>query len=214
MAIPSCFVGLGSPGFLIKIGFALGLSAVICYAHGQVTEQRAFNRALAYVAVEAPHSIPTMNQESIDLALVLFSITVPLSAHHPIYDPTLQDRGLTSRRAFMDKAQVSIGNAAFTSWALLGSTLAHELEIHCQQNFLTIYVMDLLGMDGTAAAERQAYMHEINNAKRFGTGPVDTAMIADTVQFYYPEGPAIRGARLSFRSWMSATLLINPKRLL
>ena len=214
MDLPSRFVGLGSPAFLIKIGFALGLSAVVGYAHTQVAEQRAFNRALTEVAVEAPPSVPSMNQESIDLALVLYSITVPLSAHHQIYDPTLQDRGLTSRRAFMDKAQVSIGSAAFTSWALLGSTLAHELEIHCQQNFLTIYVMDLLGMDGTAAAERQAYMHEIDNAKRFGTSTVDAAMIADTVQFYYPERQASRGAKLSFRSWMAATLLINPKRLL
>src|SRR5690606_19202846 len=105
--------------------------------------------------------------ESIDLAIAMFGIEVPASAEWPVLDKKIEDRGLTTRGAFMDKAKVTIGPAAFTSWALLGSTLAHELEVHCQQNFLFIYLMDLVGLDGTGEAERQAYRHELTNAKRF-----------------------------------------------
>ncbi|MCX6111540.1 MAG: hypothetical protein NTZ90_18235 [Proteobacteria bacterium] len=214
MGLSSRFVGLGSLSVLFKVVFTLGLSGAVFYAHAQVEEKRAFDRSLVDIPVAAPAGVPSLNQESIDLALVLFSIDVPLGAEHPVFDPELNDRGLTSRGAFMERAHVTIGPAAFTSWALLGSTLAHELEVHCQQNFLTIYVMDFLGMDGTGAAERQAYVHELSNAKRFATNAVDIAMIADTVQFYYPERPTLGASQRNFRSWLSATLLISSKRLL
>jgi hypothetical protein len=150
-----------------------------------------------------------VSQASIDLALVLFGIEVPSTADHPQLDVELRDRGLTSRAAFMDKAHVTVGPAAFTSWGLLGSTLAHELEVHCHQNFLAIYVMDLLGLDGTGAAERQAYVHELRNARRFSLEVADAQMIADTVDYYYPDnatGPGVVVPR-SVRSWLARNFL-------
>jgi hypothetical protein len=137
------------------------------------------------VPVEPPRGLPPVSQESINLALVVYGITVPDSAEHPVLNKTLEDRGLSTRRAWMQKISVEIGPSAFSSWGLLASTLAHELEIHCHQNFLLISVMDVLGLDGTKLAERQAYLHEIRNAKRFGLTQYHADLIADTMSYYY-----------------------------
>ena len=82
--------------------------------------------------------------------------------------------------------EVTVGPAAFESWGLLGSTLAHELEVHCQQNFTYIRLLDLLGLDGTLKAEREAYQHELSNAGRFHLGEVERENIKATMDFYYP----------------------------
>jgi hypothetical protein len=178
-----------------------------------VNARRAFDLRSAQVAVVAPKMKPAVAQESIDLALELYGISVPGNVEHPILDAELKDRGLTTRSAFLEKAQVSIGPSAFTSWALLGSTLAHEIEVHCQQNFFTIYVMDTLGLDGTGEAERQAYAHELRNATRFGLDAADADLIADTMEFYYPAHVAGRASIPGkVRTWMARNLLIRSQR--
>lgn len=183
-------------------------------ARSEVGARRAFDRRVAAVKVIAPSGAPEVSQASIDLALVLFSIAVPASADHPLLDEELKDRGLTTRGAFMEKALVTVGPSAFTSWALLGSTLAHELEVHCQQNFFMIYAMDVTGLDGTGEAERQAYVHELRNAKRFGLPAGDADLIADTMEFYYPVHVA---GKASFpgkvRTWLARNVLIKTPRL-
>jgi len=183
--------------------------ASLLHARSEVAERRAYLRAVATVAVVPPQGAPEVSQESIDLALVLYGIEVPPNAEHPQLDLELKDRGLTTRGAFMEKARVTIGPAAFTSWGLLGSTLAHEIEVHCQQNFLAIYVMDLLGLDGTGAAERQAYVHELRNSRRFGLDIADAEMIADTMEFYYPDNPSGPGLGVPrvVRTWLARNLL-------
>lgn len=187
---------------------ALALVAV-WHSHSEVQEQRAYRRQVGQMLVKAPEGLPPMNQESVDLALVMFGIEVPTAAEHPRFDPELRDRGLTTRGAFMEKAEVTVGPAAFSSWALLGSTLAHELEVHCQQNFLAIYVMDTIGLDGTGAAERQAYIHELRGAQRFGLIGDDAELIADTMEYYYPEHPseARLGMPGAVRNWLARNFL-------
>ncbi len=177
--------------------------------HAEVQEQRAYRRQVGQVIVKAPDGLPAMSQESVDLALVMFGIELPTTAEHPAFDPNLRDRGLTTRGAFMDKAQVTVGPAAFSSWSLLGSTLAHEIEVHCQQNFLAIYLMDAVGLDGTGAAERQAYIHELKGAKRFGLVSEDSELIADTMEYYYPEktGQAKVGVPSVVRNWLARNFL-------
>ena len=181
---------------------------VVLGARSEVAERRSYLRAVAQVPVVPPEGAPEVSQESIDLALVLYGIEVPGNAEHPELDMELKDRGLTTRGAFMEKAKVTIGPAAFTSWGLLGSTLAHEIEVHCQQNFLAIYVMDLVGLDGTGAAERQAYAHELRNARRFGLDVADAEMIADTMEFYYPDGPSSGGGvPRAVQTWLARNFL-------
>ena len=184
--------------------------AVLFHAHNELAQKRAFDHAAAQVDVTAPSGPPPLTQESIDLAMQIYGIEVPSGADAPRLDLAMADRGLTTRSPFMDKAKVTIGPAAFSSWALLGSTIAHEVEVHCQQNFLAIYLMDLIGLDGTGTAERQAYVHELANAQRFGTAHEDTRMIADTVSFYYPEE---QGGRTSgafskpVKAWLARALI-------
>lgn len=133
-----------------------------------------------------PDSIPVMSQESIDRALAMFDIDVPAGTIHPTFDQDLQDRGLTTLRGWGSDLEVSVGPAAFESWGLLGSTLAHELEVHCRQNFTLIRALDLLGMSGTQMAEREAYQHELSNARRFNLAAKERANIQATMDFYYP----------------------------
>jgi hypothetical protein len=172
-----------------------------------------FKETLSDIPVTPPDTVPEISQESIDLALTMFSIEVPDSANHPTLDMDLKDRGLTVRAAFADKADVTVGPAAFESWGLLGSTLAHELEIHCQQSFTAIYILDLFGFDGTEAAEREAYQHELYSAKRFHLSHLDQTTIADTMTFYYPLATKREQTNLKPRvaRWLAKNLLA-PQR--
>lgn len=199
--------------FLVGVSVLAGIGVVLMQARMSMYEQRAFERAMARVEVVAPASKPEVTQDNIDLALMLYGIDVPANVEHPRLDTELHDRGLTTRTAFMEKTQVIIGPAAFTSWALLGATLAHEVEVHCRQNFFAIYVMDLLGMDGTGAAERQAYAHELKNAGRFGIHIDDAAMIAETMDYYYPESGSVAGIKVpkSVRVWLARNLIRSER---
>ena len=82
---------------------------------------------------------------------------------------------------------MTIGPAAFASWSLLGSTLAHELEVHCRQNFTLIRMQDLMGAQGTLKAERDAYAHELAHAERFNLSKIERMNIQATMDFYYPK---------------------------
>ena len=154
---------------------------------------------LRSVSTVLPLTRPELSQKSIDLALAVYNIRIPNGTAHPRLDASLKDRGLTLRSLAFDDAMVTIGPAAFESWALLGSTLAHELEVHCQQNFFVIFLMDTVGLDGTGEAERQAYMHELKNAKRFGLKAVDKRLIEDTMDYFYPVNSPKRRVALSAR---------------
>ncbi len=169
---------------------ALGLTSLtfllLFQSHYEFKAEAEYLSDVDSVAIIPPSSKPKAGQAAIDLAMVMYGIRVPESAMKPTYDPNLADRGLTTRGAFMEKAVVNVGRSAFSSWALLGSTLAHEIEVHCNQNFFFIFSMDLIGLDGTGEAERQAYNHELAHSKRFGLKDHDATLISDTVAFYYP----------------------------
>lgn len=152
------------------------------------------------IPVTPPEGVPPIAQNSIELALAIYGIEVPSTATHPVLNKDLDDRGLSSRYAWADKIKVEIGPAAFESWSLLASTLAHELEVHCLQNFALIGIMDFFNLDGTARAERQAYMHELKNAQRFGLTLDSQELIASTMNYYYDMEASNRGplaARMS-----------------
>ena len=179
-------------------------------AQAEMAQRQEWNASLRAVKVVPPADAPALAQESIDLALVMFGIEVPPGAEHPVYDPTLTDRGVTIRGALFEKARVAVGPSAFADWSLLGSTLAHELEIHCQQSFLVIHIMDRLGLEGTVEAERQAYLHELANAERFGLSRGSKELIADTMDYFYPTAQS-RSVRTFFkqdvRKWMALNLI-------
>jgi hypothetical protein len=193
---------------IVFVASGIGLLITMGYAQRDLRQERQFKNQINHVAVIPPHDLPEVSQASIDFALVLYGIEVPESAEHPQLDMALEDRGLTMRATFVDKAQVSIGPAAFSSWAMLGSTLAHEIEVHCQQSFAAIWLLDSLGMGGVAMAERTAYKHEIDGKKRFGLTPIDLRQIEETVDFYYPKTEGSPSSMSEgFRRWMASHFL-------
>jgi len=192
-----------------------GLAVLAAVSWEKQQQAKEFFAEISQVIVAPPMGIPKLEQASIDLALEMYSIKVPSSALRPIYDANLEDRGLTIRHGYFRTAHVRIGKAAFSSWALLASTLAHELEVHCEQSFLLIAMLDGLGLEGTAAAEREAYRYEIKNAERFGLERFDANLISETLNYYFPErNDAGQTALVSQRrlgSWLSSRLLTISK---
>lgn len=178
---------------IILIGVSLSLGFFLLYSKAELMKRQSMALEIQNIFAEPPIGKPSLGQESINIAISVFSIDVPASANYPKFRSQLTDRGLSTREPWAKRINVDIGPSAFTSWALLGSTLAHELEVHCTQNFLLINLLDTIGLDGTGAAERQAYMHEINNAKRFNLGKNDTELIAATMNYYYPVDVTVNG---------------------
>lgn len=166
---------------------AVGFLVFVGYLKIEAYKKNQFFAQINRTQVLAPLSVPSINQNNIDVAMKIFAIDKPKLGKHPILNNSLKDRGMSSKGAWDKKVSVEIGPSAFTSWALLGSTLAHEIEVHCNQNFVLINIFDLLGLDGTGEAERQAYSYELSQAKRFGTSIADKKLIATTMKYYYPE---------------------------
>lgn len=135
----------------------------------------------------APDGKPPVTQESIDLAMDLYAIQKPSICDRPYLDPHEENRGLTTQYEHGGQRIVTIGPSAFTSWGVLGSTLAHEFEIHCNQSFFLVGIKNALGLRGTDNAERDAYFHEVDNANRFGLTMGEVNSIVETVNFYYSE---------------------------
>ncbi|MCX6129535.1 MAG: hypothetical protein NTX25_10790 [Proteobacteria bacterium] len=170
--------------FVLSLVFSAGGS--IFLAKHRIDQHEQFAKELQSVYVVPPTSKPAVTQESIDIAIELFEIKIPRTASRPHLDMSLEDRGLTTLNGWGSKLEVTIGPAAFSSWALLGSTLAHELEIHCNQNFALIRMKDVMGLEGTQEAEREAYLHELANSERFHLKTADQMNIKATMDYYYP----------------------------
>lgn len=171
---------------LISIFCAVSLLVLLFWAKKELSRERHYYSSLKSVDVILPDSVPSINQASVDLAMALFSIDKYPEMLPPKLDKNLEHRGITSKQGMNDMVEVAIGPAAFTSWGLLGSTLAHEVEVHVKQSFFLIWLLDELGLDGTGIAERQAYGFELDHARRFSLGNEDKFSINDTMNFYYP----------------------------
>lgn len=145
------------------------------------------------VLLSVSKSPPSPGQETIDLAMEYYDIELPERVAWPKYDPSLKERGLIEIKGRVK--QVSIGPAAFSSWALLGATLVHEIEIHGRQNFFTIAVLNRVGTAlfqgalGERLAEEQAYTHEVMSKKRLGLTDGEVSGLIDTRDVYYPQRP-------------------------
>ena len=98
--------------------------------------------AMQQVKVIPPKLPPQPSQEAVDLAVELYTIKKTTFLIGPFYDATLEDRGVTSGGVVSPRKIVNIGPAAFSSWAILGSTLGHEVEVHVAQPFFLIVLQD------------------------------------------------------------------------
>lgn len=150
------------------------------------------------IPVTSLKDTPDCGQDSINIAMDAFSIDIKGACQYPKFDTHLMDRGITSLKP-NGEYTVSIGPAAFESWSLLASSLAHELEVHCGQNFFIIRVLDGFGYHGTHRAEREAYTYELRNQIRFGHSQETAEDIVSTRDYYYPEHGATEN---SFMDWL------------
>jgi hypothetical protein len=193
-------------GVSIGVLISFGIAAVVI-AHGMIESDRRahefFSDNSSAFNVRVPDGAPAFTQESIRMAIEIYAINLPKNIKGPFLNPDLEDRGLTIRKSVSAAPIVYIGRAAFQSWGLLGSTLAHEVEIHCRQNFLSIHLQNLAGLDGTGAAEREAYRYELANASRFSLESFDLDLIRSTMSFYYPERESVITKRfVPIQSWI------------
>lgn len=136
----------------------------------------------------APATSPEKNQKSIDEAIRMFCIRIPSAVHGPFYAESESDRGKIVASAYgLGIRHVQVGPAAFSSWGILGSTLAHETEGHARQPFLWKTVLNaLVPQMGTRIFERAAYQIEIDQAERFGLSEEEAHGIRSTMEFLYP----------------------------
>jgi hypothetical protein len=113
-----------------------------------------------------------------------------------ILDRKLKDRGQT--RWHGNTITVVVGPTAFSSWSVLGSTLAHEIEVHAHQNIRMIRLGEAFGLPAIRWAETNAYRYEINNARRFGLTRNEVQSIKNTLSnFLYSDQDS--GESLSLR---------------
>lgn len=171
---------------LVVLIYGILLGVAVIDVKRSLQDEETMAASMTHKDLPIPAGIPRMSQDSLYQAISIYNIRIPHGVTFPEYDAELQDRGLTSLNPWTKKFTVKIGPAAFQSWSLLGSTLAHEFEVHCNQSFLWIHMQDLVGMEGTNQAEREAYAYELKNADRFGLNQGEVAMIQETVDYYYP----------------------------
>ncbi len=190
-------------GLLISFGLA-GFVILVGLSEANARAKELPNVIGQVADVRVPDGAPSPTDANIRIAMEIYSIQVPVKINGPFVDLKMEDRGLTVRKGVASSPTVYVGREAFQSWALLGSTLAHEIEIHCRQNFLSIHFQNIAGMDGTGSAEREAYRYELANANRFGLAQYDQDLIRSTMSYFYPE----RESRL-VRGFMPVKMILD-----
>ena len=120
------------------------------------------------------------------IAISAYSIKIPEHIQYVKFNKDLMDRGMIIGDWSNKNAKIYIGQPAFSSWAILGSTIAHEAEVHGSQSFLAIGLLDLIFNRGIISAETVAYNYEISNSKRFGLSKKEIAEIEHTKNHHFP----------------------------
>ena len=127
---------------------------------------------------------PKVSQESINQAIKMYNIQVPSNTAWPVIDFAEQNRGLATYKPNSSPftCLVTVGPSAFSSWGVLGSTLAHELEGHCSQNLF------LIGLTETELlAEQEAYSIELSGVDRFKLTQQEVQMIQEILVVWYSD---------------------------
>ncbi len=145
-------------------------------------QAKALIQTIEISPINLKDKLPTVSNQSIYTAIKHYKIQVPKKIYSIEVDYSYEQRGLIERtnKFFLD-SKVSIGPNAFSSWAMLASTLVHELEIHANQD------MAWNSDDLMKENEREAYTYEINNQKRLGLTDSEVLSIQDSMDFYFPE---------------------------
>ena len=192
--------------------FLVASILLMALAGKEHAEQVSFANAMRAVPVKVELPRPLPSQESVDVAMAAFGVDLEANVNSPIFDGSLSDRGLTAGGTLDVRRSIWVGPAAFISWGVLGSTLGHEIEVHGQQSFLAILIMDgvadlrrgfsalvsaetaaasakkesVEALWGTWRAERTAYLYEVSSADRYGLTSEEVGSIRQVMEYYYP----------------------------
>lgn len=134
--------------------------------------------------------VPSVSQESIIKAVNNFEIQVPILSIYPSLDMDMDEThlGETLYLIILHMCIPTIGPGAFTSWGKLGETLAHEVEVHCNQNWWKSITDKIFSDDSTPILEREAYIYTILDHKRFHLTNDEVMDTLTTMLFQYPIG--------------------------
>jgi len=133
------------------------------------------------------YGIPPVTQESIDWAINAYEIEIPWNAWYPTIDyesDTEEILGSALVSPMFLTCIPTVTPGAFNSWGKLAAILAHEIEVHCNQNM----IMRLLkhGNDIEYFIEREAYQYMIDSRRRFNLSDQEVLNIKLTMNFHYP----------------------------
>ena len=134
--------------------------------------------------------IPPISQASIIKAVDNFRIQVPMLSRYPKLDSDMDKTLLGEAHyiLFIHMCIPTIGPGAFTSWGRLGAVLAHEVEVHCNQNWWKSNIDEMLQQDPTAMLEREAYKYTLLDNKRFQLTVREQLSIMYVMTYHYPVG--------------------------
>ena len=181
------------------------ITIIICI--GQYREQQQWQRLremMRSVQVDTSSMArPVRSDEAIRKAMVIYTIDSAPLMLGPVYHEDLEDRGRVTLITERQQLAVTVGPTAFANWGELGSTLAHEIEVHCHQSWFLMVELNFLGAVvnslrqkpllewesgwGSTRAERQAYTYEIDNRERFEQPTADIMSLVHIMNSYYPE---------------------------
>lgn len=136
-------------------------------------------------SMDIPETVPYPSNESIKGAIEIFNIKVPSYTSYEYSndnDPTTRGTANYDGR----NCYVHINNIAFEDWQILGSTLAHEIEIHCRQSPTVVALTRMLLLDAESIYERSAYQYELDNRERFGLSDDQAGGIKAAMNYFYP----------------------------
>ena len=134
--------------------------------------------------------VPPVSQASIIKAVNNFEIQIPMFSRYPSLDMDMDKSALGEARfsVLLNMCAPTIGPGAFTSWNMLGAILAHEVEVHCNQNWWKSYTDRIFGDDPTPMLEREAYIYTVLDRKRFHLTLEEQLDILAVMLYLYPVG--------------------------
>ena len=130
---------------------------------------------------------PLTSDESIQIALKQFKIEVPenVTVRYAGFKENVRGHTIENEKNGQNKT-VLIYDLAFSSWAVLGSTLAHEIEVHVKQDFSYIRKKNAVFKNnyGQNRAEVEAYQYELDNSERFSLNNEEKENIENLLDEY------------------------------
>ena len=120
-----------------------------------------------------------LKQTAIDHAIVTYGINVravPMGVHYAPHGRMRDREGAT----ILDRdgtVRVQIGDLAFASAGWLGSTIAHEVEVHVNRQIAMGRHAPASDEEGASIEEIEAYDFEIANQARFGVQPDEEKLV-------------------------------------